>query len=110
MEQIIEFSKGANGVYFFFILVLIFINSLVKYILETQETRKKQVLIVSIFTIVIFWYFKAGLYKLIFCMFFAFGFYDWLGQYIEQGVAFALALIKNKIKAGWKKLTTLYNK
>lgn len=110
MEQIIEFSRGANGVYFFFILVLIFINSLVKYILETKDTRKKQVLIVSIFTIIIFWYFNAGFYKLIFCMFFAFGFYDWLGQYIEQGIAFSLAFIKEQIKAGWQKLKTLYKK
>ena len=111
MEQIIEITKGANQTYFVFVLLILVINSLVKFIIDTKGLSiKKVVAVSSAFIIFIFWFFGAGFWKLIFCTFFTFGFFDWFWRYIERLYLFALGRIVELFQSAWQKIINRFKK
>lgn len=103
MEQIIEITKTANQIYFVFVIALLFINSIVKYLFDADNLSTRKIVgVSSAFIVAIFWYFGAGLLKLIFCMFASFGFFDWCWQYVEKWYFKALDFFAGLLKKVWK--------
>lgn len=103
MEQIIEITKTANQIYFVFVIALLFINSIVKYLFDADNLSTRKIVgVSSAFIILIFWYFGAGFWKLIFCMFASFGFFDWCWRYIEKLYFKAFNFFAGLFKKFWK--------
>ena len=111
MEQIIEITKTANQIYFVFVIALLFINSIVKYLFDADNLSTRKIVgVSSAFIIFIFWFFGAGFWKLIFCTFFAFGFFDWFWRYIERLYLFALDRIVEAFQSAWQKIINRFKK
>ena len=102
MEHIIEITKTANQTYFVFMVALLFINSIVKYLFDADNLSTRKIVgVASAFIVVIFWYFGAGFWKLIFCTFAAFGFFDWCWRYVERLYFKALDFFGGLLKKNW---------
>ena len=81
-----ELLSESNHYYILFAMFLILTNSIAKYIFD-DETKSTRV-IVLIFSITLLFAFliltDAKLFRLIIAMFATFGFYDFVGRYIER--------------------------
>ena len=111
MNEIIEISKAAGQVYVVYVITLITFNAFVKNAFwHPGKSLKSIVAVSSSILFVLFWFWGAGFWKLVLWTFFTFGFYDWVGRYIEQLFEFiAFQLIEatkktiNRIKEKVKK-------
>lgn len=111
MNEIIEISKAAGQVYVVYIIALIIFNAFVKNTFwHPGKSLKSIIAVSSSILFVLFWFWGAGFWKLILYTFFTFGFYDWVGRYIEQLFEFiAFQLIEftkktiNRLKEKWNK-------
>jgi hypothetical protein len=85
MNEIIEISKAAGQVYVVYIMALIILNAFVKNTFwHPAKSLKSIIAVSSSILFLLFWFWGAGFWKLILYTFFIFGFYDWVGIYIEQ--------------------------
>jgi hypothetical protein len=85
MNEIIEISKSAGQIYVFYVITLIIFNAFVKNAFwQPGQSLKTIIAVSSSILFFVFWFWGAGFWKLILWTFFAFGFYDWVGRYIEQ--------------------------
>lgn len=85
-ELILSTGQAVGELYVWFVLVLLLANSLAKLTFDNELSHhtKRIVSVVSIFVILCFWYKGALLWKLLLYGFATFGFYDFVGRYIEQ--------------------------
>ena len=86
MQTVYETTEAIGRHYVFFALVLIIVNSLVKFFLDKQNKNETHqiVAVCSAVLVVIFWYFGVGFWKLILVTFATFGFFDFVGRYAEK--------------------------
>ena len=98
MNELIETTKTAGEIYVTFVALLIFFNTFAKKVFwKPSLSVKKIVGVASAIMIAVFWFWGASMWKLLFFTFFAFGFYDWFGRYVEQLLDFLWFWIKQKI-------------
>lgn len=112
MDIIQETSRQFGQGYFQFVIIILTINAIAKSVFQTKlnNSTRPVVLLFSALVMLIFWSFGAKIGKLFIFMFFAFGFWDWVGKYIEKIFILLFAFAATKLKAIWKRITTLYNK
>lgn len=86
MQTVYETTAAIGRHYVFFALVLIIVNSLVKFFLDKQNKNETHqiVAVCSAVLVVIFWYFGVGFWKLVLVTFATFGFFDFVGRYAEK--------------------------
>ena len=98
--------------YFLFVLSILVINAVAKSVFNTKEANitKPVILLFSSLVVLIFWSFGAAIGKLFIFLFFAFGFWDWIGKYIERLFILLFQIVSDKAAKAWKRITTLYNK
>ena len=85
MNEIIEISKSAGQIYVSYVIALIIFNAFVKNAFwQPGQSLKTIIAVSSSILFFVFWFWGAGFWKLILYTFFTFGFYDWVGRYIEQ--------------------------
>ncbi len=86
MQTVYETTAAIGRHYVFFALVLIVVNSLVKFFLDKQNKNETHqiVAVCSAVLVVIFWYFGVGFWKLVLVTFATFGFFDFVGRYAEK--------------------------
>lgn len=112
MDIIQETSRQFGQQYFQFVIIILIINAVAKSVFQTKlnNSTRPVVLLFSAIIALIFWSFGAKIGKLFIFLFFAFGFWDWVGKYIERLFVLLFAIVTEKAKAVWKRITTLYNK
>lgn len=101
--------------YGIFLITLVLVNSLAKLTFDNDFVSKtrKIVALFSCLVVFAFWLIGAELQRLILYAFAVFGFYDFVGRYIEQGVAWLFYQLGNWWNSfiEWLKvLFRLYNK
>lgn len=98
--------------YFLFVVTILVINAVAKSVFQTKlnNTTKPVILLFSGLIVLIFWSFGASVGKLFIFLFFAFGFWSWIGKYIERLFILLFQIVSDKVAKAWKRITTLYNK
>lgn len=80
---IVNFIENIGLLYILFIFTLLVTNSLIRYYLGEKWT-KNYVLYISLIVGLGFWLAGGGVLKLLISTFASFGFYDFIGKYVEQ--------------------------
>ena len=122
MEYLNEATSGGNARYFFFTLLLLVIFSVLsiykrykhpnapEIVLSRLKASKIDKAVIVVIVFINFWYFGSAFFKLILCVFFAYGFYTevinplegFIYKYVRKGWSWISEKVKN--------ITTLYNK
>ena len=89
--------------YLFFMAIIILLNVIFKYadsVLYNEPVinTKPRVLIISLIVFIIFWFFGANVLLLLLYMFASFGFYDFVGKYIEDVAVKFFQYLKSLLK------------
>lgn len=107
-DLILSNSEGIE-IYIIYFLVLILVNTSAKIIFDSGEITSSTKKIISIFsavTFLLFWLFGSKLIPLFFTTFFTFGFYDFIGRYVEKLVTIILMRISLFFNKIYKKVTS----
>ena len=110
-DLILTYSNEVGATYVLYILLLMLFNSLAKIVFTNEYKLQTKKLIATVTTIlfIAFWANGAKFVSLFFYTFFAFGFFDFIGRYIEKLLILIIALIFHLLKKVWSKIKSLFD-
>lgn len=112
MNDLILNTANEIGIFYvFYVVVLLLVNSLAKLIFDNEFTSKTKriVIVFSIIIFCVFWLCGGKLRYLFLYTFFTFGFYDFIGRYIEKGLVLLLEYLDRKANHFKDWIKTLFN-
>ncbi len=112
MNDLILNTTNEIGIFYvFYVCVLLLVNSLAKLIFDNEFTSKTKriVIIFSIIISFVFWLCGGKLRYLFLYAFFTFGFYDFVGRYIEKGLVLLIEYLDKKAKEFKEWIKTVFN-
>jgi len=101
MNDFILNTANEIGIFYvFFVATLLVVNSIAKLAFDTEApTKTRKIIMFSSFIIFFaFWIAGGKLRYLVLYTFFAFGFYDFIGRYVEKGIVLLMFWINKNFK------------
>lgn len=97
-EIFFNVSNNIGVIHIFYVLCLLLFNSIAKLLFDNDFTSKTKrlVIVVSIILFIVFWCFGGNFFRLFVCTFFTFGFYDFVGRYIEKWLLSLITFVIEK--------------
>ena len=95
MQTVYETTEAIGRDYVFFVFTLLIVTSLIKFFYDNQKQGRGHTIatLSAAVLIVIFWYFGAGFWKLLWSAFATFGLFDFVIRYAEKYLFWTLAKI-----------------